>query len=923
MLRGRGQVARRSGLLLRNRSVLLDEVQDLPPVAFARRRILLRLLTTGRADSSSSVTKQQQENDDGEPVLKRLWRAPPKQSASWIPSAYRGLEAEPRRRKKWIPRISSNGSSGGGSPGREVFANIDNEKHEKEVRLVGLYKDIIVRLAPNYRQTLTGNRNEQAEPTFGSKLLSTGFSERMQQKIKETLRDIHRTDGGVIVDWTKFKETENAFLMVCRSIQHMCSTCTNLSRFYDENQEEYVDLAEFLLLELVRLGRERAKLAESARKATQAAVEKPPTAVIEEESKPAEEDTRDASIVKEESRQQEQGVMTGWFSSMVAYLPFSFYKKEEEKSSSVVPPVDKEAAAEMTKGEQLSKEPKNDEVITGRGQKEERIGGKKAPEISKEENTILVHEKPYLESTHRLFRLVVSSMTTAAKAVNPDETVEDEEEDEANSDSEDALDSVETQAWHEARRQAFEATARRMLNLLDRMPTGWDSPDPSALQMIMEMLSRAGTLESARMCNELFYRANTQVLKYSLVPEAYLEAVRFETDDGKRQDIVLEAIRVQHRLWKLRLPSHRVERIMHCSIILNCISVADMADFLGMCHAAEVLVKRAIGAKAYSQIMGELGAEKPDVDVQALPMLNYLTQIYASSGDSSKIDASKLMLKYMMHCDEDSGGNRMIPFPNVDTCNTVLRALSKRCESKSAQKPVDVKVDLDYATSLMDFMCGGREESACLPDETTFELMFRLLDAAKAEDAGDIAEDLLSKMEIVRMFSKDQASMITVSTYHRIMGYWLQTAKTRDSVDAGRSPCERALTLLDKMEVQSTPMFLSDRALNSIEMQKLYNVSLRPIRQTYELVLTICSESRQSREDKEKAFDVAADVYRRMRKQGFVAHDDMTSVLRKIYMTSVLRKICTFLPTKSEKRKKLEDSLRAEALENDDILKSA
>ena len=75
------------------------------------------------------------------------------------------------------------------------------------------------------------------------------------------------------------------------------------------------------------------------------------------------------------------------------------------------------------------------------------------------------------------------------------------------------------------------------------MPTTW-LPNTDSLKRVLEMLCRAGTLESARSCHDTFTRhpTNQYRLRFSLVLQAYFEAAKNETSDERRRDAVVEAL---------------------------------------------------------------------------------------------------------------------------------------------------------------------------------------------------------------------------------------------------------------------------------------------------------------------------------------------------------------------------------------------
>ena len=124
--------------------------------------------------------------------------------------------------------------------------------------------------------------------------------------------------------------------------------------------------------------------------------------------------------------------------------------------------------------------------------------------------------------------------------------------------------------------------------------------------------------------------------------------------------------------------------------------------------------------------------------------------------------------------------------------------------------------------------------------------------------------------------------------------------------------CERALRILDRLEVQSTPIAIHDRVIRgSPTLQGLYNLELRPVRKTYKLVLQICVDTA---EDRETAADIALQVYRRMIRRGLEHAEDTTSLLFRC---------AAALPEESEKRREVEDLLASIESAESDAIESA
>jgi hypothetical protein len=727
-------------------------------------------------------------------------------------------------------------------------------KREKEKRIFSLQQDFM-RLALRYRKHFQKDATAPLEDDDKGVLPSCRI---LQKRILDVLKGIHKPDAPV--DLKLLQDTDEDFRSLSRVLQHMGSiscSLTNLSQYYDTDSREYVDLAECLVLQLVKLDQDRSLLVESAKNHWTGNSKEPPVSAL-----PASTNGDD-----EESPPQQQSSVTGWFSRLVEGLVPSFHVAEQQADAPGAATLELEQATAPVEVDPAFTIPQDD--------------------IS-------------LQATKRLFRNVMASIASTVRRWGTEE--------QQNSFS------PATATMVVDDRSAYETTARRMMDLLDRMPSSW-APDTEALCYIMEILCRGGTLRSARMCHAVYNRhtSNRCRLQFTLVLEAYLEAVMRETNKERLLVLVEDVMDALSTHWNSSLPTHRVERIMHCSIALNCMAVAGAGAVPGMCERGELISKRALGGQIYAQLRQEIYAEKPKVDAHTLPVANYLAQLFASSGDDGRVELAKKMLNYMIQHDRN-GGSRFMVFPNVETCNAILFALVKRYEGKSASENdmEAAQADFDFAQCVLDYMY-GRSETVCWPNSNTHVFMFRFLDALNPADIGNIAEDLLTTMESRQFLSRSDTDMITLSTYHRVLRYWLQVAKSPPSSKTERRSiaCQKAFLLLRRLEVQSIPVALSDSFLSSTVVKNLYNISLRPVRKTYKLVLQICVDTSEPN-DHDNAASIAFEVYRMMIKRGIDTGDDTQNLLTMC---------CSRLAPESEKRKEIEEFLSEQP--KDDSLQSA
>jgi hypothetical protein len=468
----------------------------------------------------------------------------------------------------------------------------------------------------------------------------------------------------------------------------------------------------------------------------------------------------------------------------------------------------------------------------------------------------MAHKDPTLGATQPLFRMVIESI---ASTVQKDAAVPEDE------------------LRRSKREKKYAATGERMLNLMEAMPPTW-VPEPPIVDQVLAVLSRVGTFESAQKCYEIMKKhPSGNQLRFSTVLEAFVEAAKYEKDIERREAIVKNAIAALNDRWNVdALPRHRVERINLCSIVLHCISVAGISSSPEMCDDADQLMKRALGGTSYHILKGRISSKQGRVDAQALHLVHYLVQIYASSGDELRLEGARRMLQYMKVKDTEGVG-RFIVFPNRDTFNSVLKGLLRRHEAKRSEPDEELsRKDIRYAMGLLDYMLTSKE-IGCWPNEVTFALLFRLMSAVKNGDVGELAEELLSKLEIRRSFPGSHDVKINMSAYHHTLGCWLEVAK----LSSGKGVTERALRLLDKLEVQSMPLLLSHLEARTVAQKfPIYDIDLQPNQHTYRLVMQICAEVKDPVE-RQQAVVLATDVYQRMIDRGITPDTDTEDLLKR------------------------------------------
>jgi hypothetical protein len=405
-------------------------------------------------------------------------------------------------------------------------------------------------------------------------------------------------------------------------------------------------------------------------------------------------------------------------------------------------------------------------------------------------------------------------------------------------------------------RMLDEKLIQRMTTLLEKT-SSVGVRDNDATISVMEVLARSGTLQNARLCHDIHqkYSIAERHVSFSFVLEAYLEAIKQETNQETVRDIVDEVMNIQKAVRSI---SHRTERIIHASTVLNCLAVADMGKVNGMCASAELMVKRALHEKPFIHFVEQVESENPGVDSQLVPIANYLAQLYATSGQSMLESTSAKLLKYAM-ADTDSF-SAMTIYPTRDTCNAVLQTL---VQSASQKDDTAIQNDYNFARRILKCMF-SKIDMGCIPNQTTYDYLFTLLEATNTSEIGTSGEELLSYIEASNLLSISNTFSLPYTTYVRVLHCYLKMAKSSSpttKINEKNLPYRRAAHLLRKLEIRSTPMVLHNVVLREIAVANLYSPQLRPYSSAYELVMQICANTSQPQYQAEAA-DVALEIYR-------------------------------------------------------------
>jgi hypothetical protein len=142
---------------------------------------------------------------------------------------------------------------------------------------------------------------------------------------------------------------------------------------------------------------------------------------------------------------------------------------------------------------------------------------------------------------------------------------------------------------------------------------------------------------------------------------------------------------------------------------------------------------------------------------------------------------------------------------------------------------------------------------------------------------------------------------IPLSIYHRVLRCWFEAAKADETTEYNSTCAQSAVKVLEKLYTQSTPFLMDDgETLLASVPRNLYDIQLRPTRQTYRLVWQTCLHAIPH---DDKAIDAAFAAYAISKERGEAAFSqDFLDIL-----SSCVEK----LPENSEKRDASEARLRA------------
>lgn len=249
---------------------------------------------------------------------------------------------------------------------------------------------------------------------------------------------------------------------------------------------------------------------------------------------------------------------------------------------------------------------------------------------------------------------------------------------------------------------------------------------------------------------------------------------------------------------------------------------------------------------------------KPNLDTY-----HWLVDIHSRSGKLVYIKQGVFLLRKMiqirMEDDSDFSSNQDRSInspasfaPSTGTHNNVLRALAKTGSDLS-----DFNVDrANIATEISELLDSMVQYGSSIPTHVTFLFALHICQKTKSPEAGDLAEEILSKMEVVETYQPEMKSFS--HAYLLALECWLSATK------AGKSgAAERAFRLFELMEAQAGRDRSQLPSLLEGEEPDVFDRSMQSHVRMYPLMLKICAATTE-KQDMNAAMAIAFQVYEKM-----------------------------------------------------------
>lgn len=305
------------------------------------------------------------------------------------------------------------------------------------------------------------------------------------------------------------------------------------------------------------------------------------------------------------------------------------------------------------------------------------------------------------------------------------------------------------------------------------------------------------------------------------------------------------------------------------NLALNVLAKAGRDGDPELCKTANSLLLKTIGEENYRSVVGineRLDVDEPTESVLKnseaatktyvepnLDTYHWLVDIYSSTNDPAYVKlALSLLRKMIQHRLEEQSTASFAP--STGTYNNVLRALAKHghLEDKlvSEDKLTEIRTEVaKEATSFLDSMI--RYETS-YPTRVTFIFLLQLWVRTGSQEAGEYADQILSRMETVSLYQRDlkpfsNAYLLALECWH--------TAAQAGYPNAA----ERAFRIVQIMEGKSGEDLISDdKEVTDDEIEGIF-VSKR----IYPMMIKICAAA-QDKRDTPRSMAIAFDMLKKM-----------------------------------------------------------
>jgi len=350
-------------------------------------------------------------------------------------------------------------------------------------------------------------------------------------------------------------------------------------------------------------------------------------------------------------------------------------------------------------------------------------------------------------------------------------------------------------------------------------------------------------------------------------------------EERLRRKFILEGV---ERLLTKLTELHDVDihpNILSLNLALNALAKAGRDGDPNSCKIANRVLLKAIGEESYRGVVG-INHEQPDEDesiedsvetpaLQGATKLfvkpnmdtyHWLVDIYASSGDAVYIKLGTSLLKKMIEnrLEEQSRhpfreGSTASFAPSTGTYNNILRALAKKdIDTASVSDEDRIRIRTEVAKEATGFLDSMVRYETSFPTRVTFIFLLQLWRKTGSTEAGEYADEILSRMETVSMYQRDLKPFS--NGYLLALECW-HTAATAGYVGAA----ERAFQLLQTIEGKSGEELISDDQEDTEDDTE----GTSPNKRMYPLMMKICAAT-QDKRDTPRSMAIAFDVLKKM-----------------------------------------------------------